>query len=215
MSGHGQVETTDLVPPAIAVPEIEVGARLGDRYRLIARLGRGGGGTVWRVFDEKVGEELALKLIEGGTDLERWRREVALARRISHGNVCRVYDLGEAGGLRWVTMERIEGESLRALLQRGAVADSERVMRQLVDAVAAIHAAGVVHRDLKPENVVVDGTGRAAIVDFGLARRPIAAEAVRTDDEGDALADRAVTGHGAVLGTPRYMAPEQAAGEVA
>jgi serine/threonine-protein kinase len=213
VSGDGLVETTDLVPPAIAVPEVEVGARLGDRYRLIARLGRGGGGTVWRVFDEKVGEELALKLIEGGTDLERWRREVALARRISHGNVCRVYDLGEAGGLRWVTMERIEGESLRALLQRRAGIATEPLMRQLVDAVAAIHAAGVVHRDLKPENVVVDGSGRAVIVDFGLARRPVVAEA--RVDAAAAPADRAVTGHGTVLGTPRYMAPEQAAGEVA
>src|SRR6185436_5860270 len=120
----------------IAPPDLEPGTRLGDRYRLIARLGQGGGGAVWRVFDDKIGEELALKLIEGGTDLERWRREVALARRISHGNVCRVYDLGEAGGLRWVTMERIEGESLRALLQRRAGIATEPLMRQLVDAVA-------------------------------------------------------------------------------
>jgi hypothetical protein len=211
--GDGQIATTDLVPPVIVGPALEAGTRLGDRYRLIARLGQGGGGAVWRVFDDKVGEELALKLIEGGTDLERWRREVALARRISHGNVCRVYDLGEARGLRWVTMEWIEGESLRALLQRGAVAEPERLMHQLVDAVAAIHAAGVVHRDLKPENIVVDGSGRAVIVDFGLARRPLTAELVGMVDRSPVPDVGAVTGHGTVLGTPRYMSPEQAAGE--
>jgi serine/threonine-protein kinase len=212
--GDGQLATTDLVPPVIAPPDLEPGTRLGDRYRLIARLGQGGGGTVWRVFDEKVGEELALKLIEGGTDLERWRREVALARRISHGNVCRVYDLGEARGLRWVTMEWIEGESLRAVLRRGAVAaaERERLMHQLVDAVAAIHAAGVVHRDIKPENIVVDGAGRAVIVDFGLARRPLAGGSSDGRAGSGAREDRSVTGHGAVVGTPRYMAPEQAAG---
>ncbi|HZJ66468.1 MAG TPA: serine/threonine-protein kinase, partial [Kofleriaceae bacterium] len=214
MPGDGQLATTDLVPPVIAPPDLEPGTRLGDRYRLIARLGQGGGGTVWRVFDEKVGEELALKLIEGGTDLERWRREVALARRISHGNVCRVYDLGEARGLRWVTMEWIEGESLRAVLRRGAVAvaERERLMHQLVDAVAAIHAAGVVHRDIKPENIVVDGAGRAVIVDFGLARRPLAGGSSDGRAGSGAREDRSVTGHGAVVGTPRYMAPEQAAG---
>jgi protein kinase-like protein len=207
--------TTDQVPPVIAACELEPGARLGERYRLIARLGRGGGGAVWRVYDEKVGEELALKLIDAGTDLERWRREVALARRIAHRNVCRVYDLGDAGGLRWVTMEWIEGESLRALLRRGTIADPERLMRQLVDAVAAIHASGVVHRDLKPENIVVDSSGRAVVVDFGLARQPVALGDTSAGGAAGPSGDRSVTGHGAVLGTPRYMAPEQAAGDVA
>src|SRR5262249_20566686 len=172
--------------------------RLGDRYRLIARLGRGGGGTVWRVFDEKGGEELALKLIEGGTDLERWRREGALARRVSHSKVCPGYHLGEAPGLRWVAMERIEGPSPRALLQRGAATDRGRLMPQLVDAVAGMHAAGVVHRDIKPENIVVDGSGRAVIVDFGLARRPVTAELADTVDGPSPPSDRTVTGHGAV-----------------
>src|SRR5262249_33440484 len=74
--GEGEAVTTDLAPPVIAVPELAAGTRLGDRYRLIARLGRGGSGTVWRAFDDKVGEELALKLIDGGADLVRWRREV-------------------------------------------------------------------------------------------------------------------------------------------
>ena len=210
--------TTDHEAPALVRPDLDAGTRLGDRYRLIGRLGAGGGGTVWRAFDEKVAEELALKLVEADADVERWRREVALARRISHPNVCRVYDLGEADGRRWVTMELVGGDSLRRVLERGVpAAERERLMLQLVDAVAAIHATGVVHRDLKPENVVVDGRGRAVIVDFGLAKTPeLRDAAVMPGERGRGEhADPRVTREGAILGTPRYMAPEQAEGRVA
>src|SRR5690349_20049712 len=162
---------TDAVPPVIAVVALAPGTVIAGRYRLEARLGGGGGGTVWRCRDEKLGAVVALKIVSSDGDLERWRREVAMARRIAHRNVCRVHDLGEADDLRYVTMELVEGTSLRARIAPDLPAVVARdLFQQIVAGAAAIHAAGVVHRDLKPENIVVDRTGRAVIVDFGLAR---------------------------------------------
>ena len=99
---------TDAVPPVIA-PVLAVGASIAGRYRLESRLGAGGGGTVWRCVDEKFDTIVALKVISGNEDIERWRREVTMARRIMDRNVCRVHDLGEANGIRLVTMELVEG----------------------------------------------------------------------------------------------------------
>ncbi len=193
--------TTDDAPPRIAPPELAPGAVIAGRYRVEARLGSGGGGTVWRCRDDQLGATVALKVVAPGADVERWRREVAMARRIADRNVCRVHDLGETPELRFVTMELIEGTSLRDRMRRGIPAGEARALfAQVVAGAAAIHAAGVVHRDLKPENIVVAADGRAVIVDFGLAREP---------GPGGA----AVTHTGVVVGTPRYMSPEQAAGE--
>jgi serine/threonine-protein kinase len=147
-----------------AGPAPAAGQRIGDRYVLRARLGGGATGAVWRAWDEKVEEELALKLLVAG-DAATLRREVALARRIAHPGVCRVYDLGEADGHRFLTMERIEGQSLRRLLAAGPPPPGRAaaLVDQLAAGAAAIHAAGVVHRDLKPENIVVTDAGRARI----------------------------------------------------
>jgi serine/threonine protein kinase len=197
---------TDATPPVIA-KGLGPGAVIAGRYRLQARLGTGGGGTVWRCRDEQLGAIVALKIVSAGGDLERWRREVAMARRIANRNVCRVHDLGEAGDLRYVTMELVEGDSLRARIAGGLpVAAARDLFAQLVAGAAAIHAAGVVHRDLKPENVVVAHDGRAVIVDFGLAREPRGSSATTRTGP-------AVTDPGVVVGTPRYMSPEQAAGQ--
>ena len=180
------------------------GTVVANRYRLDARLGAGGGGTVWRCYDQQLAMTVALKIVASDGDLERWRREVAMSRRIADRHVCRVHDLGEAGDLRFVTMELVAGDSLRTKIGPDLDARTAReLFAQVVAGAAAIHAAGVVHRDLKPENVVV-GDGRAVIVDFGLAREPATATSAPS-----------VTISGAVVGTPRYMAPEQAIGATA
>src|SRR4029079_6808884 len=167
------------------MPALAPGAVIAGRYRLQARLGGGGGGRVWRCHDDELGALVAIKIVAAGGDVERWRREVAMARRIANRNVCRVHDLGETAELRYVTMELVEGESLRAPRTRGLPAGVARALfAQVVEGAAAIHAAGVVHRDLKPENIVVARDGRAVIVDFGLAREPRGAEATTTAGAG-------------------------------
>ncbi|MFN0253861.1 MAG: protein kinase domain-containing protein [Kofleriaceae bacterium] len=207
--------TTDAGAPDVAPVVFVPGAMIARRYRLEARLGSGGAGTVWRCTDTKLDAIVALKIVSRDVDLERWRREVAMARRIADRNVCRVHDLGDTEDLRFVTMELVEGVSLRSRIGPNLPASEARSLwRQIVSGVAAIHAAGVVHRDLKPENIVVDNDGRAVIVDFGLAREPRALE-VGSAKAGEASgSNQTVTDHGVVIGTPRYMSPEQAMGEV-
>ena len=214
--------TTDDGAPAVVQPAFAPGTVVAGRYRLESRLGSGGGGTVWRCFDEKLGAIVAFKIVADDVDVERWRREVAMARRIADRHVCRVHDLGETGELRYVTMELVEGTSLRAKCVPDLSADEARALfRQVVAGTAAIHAAGVVHRDLKPENIVVEPGGRAVIVDFGLAKDPGAASPdanatmnLRAAGGGGAAQPSAtVTSAGMIVGTPRYMSPEQAVGE--
>ncbi|MEO8698652.1 MAG: serine/threonine-protein kinase [Kofleriaceae bacterium] len=219
--------STDAAPPVVAAIAFGRGTVIAGRYRIEQRLGAGGGGTVWRCHDDKLDAVVALKVVSADGDLERWRREVAMARRIADRNVCRVHDLGETAELRFVTMELVEGHSLRSRIGELAIADLRATFTQIVSGVAAIHAAGVVHRDLKPDNIVVATDGRAVIVDFGLAREPRAPtgeprrgeafappEAVTVQAAmvpGRPLAT--VTDVGIVVGTPRYMSPEQAAGD--
>ncbi len=160
-------------------------------------------GAVYCVLDRELGEEIALKVLRSdwlgdAVSVERFRREVRLARRIGHANVCRVFDLGEADGLRFLTMERVEGRSLRAVLREGTPTPRQAfdMLTQIVEGVAAAHELGIVHRDLKPENVLVRADGRVKVADFGLA--------MGTAGEGSTVLD---------AGTPQYMAPEQLRGE--
>ncbi|HEY0987638.1 MAG TPA: hypothetical protein VGD80_11330, partial [Kofleriaceae bacterium] len=118
---------TDVIPPVIA-KTLGPGTVIAGRYRLQARLGTGGGGTVWRCLDEQLDTNVALKIVAADGDLERWRREVAMARRIANRNVCRVHDLGEAGELRYVTMELVEGDSLRARIAGDLPAAAARAL---------------------------------------------------------------------------------------
>ena len=230
--------TTDEAAPAIVPPVLAPGAVIADRYRIEARLGAGGGGTVFRCRDLELDQTVALKVVSSDGDLERWRREVAMARQITDRNVCRVHDLGETDEVRYVTMELVEGTSLRSKLRAGLPASEARsLIAQLIAGVAAIHAAGVVHRDLKPENVVVTPDGRAVIVDFGIAKPPRASSsrspAVATDRSEavtrqlkadapeppppeprvDLPLGATITRAGFAIGTPRYMSPEQANAE--
>jgi TolB-like protein len=175
------------------------------RYLLLNQLGRGGMGIVYRAKDTLVGDVVALKLLEvdkgqGPELLERFRREVRLARRISHPNVARTHDLGEHAGHLFLTMEYVEGEDLQTLLGRErplAAARAARIALAVCEGLAAAHAAGVVHRDLKPANVLVERTGRVVLTDFGIAR---------------AMASEAASRTQGMVGTPMYMAPEQLSG---
>jgi serine/threonine-protein kinase len=173
---------------------------LGARYELLGLLGSGGMGNVYKARDVELDEIVALKvllpqLVSAPGALDRFRREVKLARRVTHPNVARVFDIGELGGERILTMELVDGESLGACLHREGRLSLVRavdIARAICAGVGAAHAAGVVHRDLKPDNVLLEKTGRVVVTDFGIARA--AAEGARTVG---------------VVGTPAYMAPEQ------
>jgi serine/threonine-protein kinase len=180
------------------------GTRLGDRYRIVGRLGVGGMGEVYRADDLKLGQPVALKFLPEEFErdplrLDKLMAEIRTARQISHPNVCRVYDVGEVDGRRFLTMEYVDGEDLRGLLRRiGRLPEDKglEIARQICAGLAAIHDRGVLHRDLKPANVMLDGRGRVRLTDFGLAT---AAAAAGRDGE--------------IAGTPAYMAPEQLAGQ--
>jgi len=182
------------------------GAILAGRYRVSGLLGRGGMGEVYRADDLKLGQPVALKFLpeELAADPERLALlldEVRLARRVAHPNVCRVYDVGEADGHPFISMEYVDGEDLATLLLRIGRLPRDKaaqLARQICAGLAAAHDEGIVHRDLKPANVMVDGRGRARITDFGQARRATSVE-----------------GAAARQGTPAYMAPEQLAGREA
>ena len=180
------------------------GRLLADRYRIIALLGKGGMGEVYRADDLTLGQPVALKFLpeEASSDpglIERFRNEVRMARRVSHPNVCRVYDVGEVEGHTFFTMEYVDGEDLASLLRRiGRLPHDKAVeiARQLCAGLAAAHAKNVLHRDLKPANIMLDGRGQVVITDFGLA----------------GLNDQ-IQGPEVRSGTPAYMSPEQLSGK--
>src|SRR5271169_6426168 len=180
------------------------GRLLASRYRIIALLGRGGMGEVYRAADLTLGQPVALKFLpdEAARDqglLERFKNEVRIARRVSHPNVCRVYDVGDVEGHTFFTMEYVDGEDLASLLRRiGRLPEDKAldIARQLCAGLAAAHTKGVLHRDLKPANIMLDGRGQVVITDFGLA----------------GVADQ-IQGNEVRSGTPAYMAPEQLAGK--
>jgi serine/threonine-protein kinase len=177
------------------------GAVLAQRYRIVSLLGRGGMGEVYRADDLLLRQPVALKFLPAYATasepaLSRFLDEVRIARQLSHPNVCRVYDIGEAEGLTFITMEYVDGEDLACLLRRIGKLPREKaldVARKLCAGLTAVHDKGVLHRDLKPANIMLDGQGHVRITDFGLATL---AEQVRDIESG----------------TPAYMAPEQRAG---
>jgi Protein kinase domain len=178
------------------------GRIFASRYRIVTRLGRGGMGEVYRADDLKLGQAVALKLLatHEGPSVRRFVREVRLARGVTHPNVCRVYDIGEAEAWHYLSMEYVDGETLESLQTRIGVLPTPKaidIARQLCAGVAAAHERAVLHRDLKPSNIMLDSRGRVRIMDFGLA--------VRSGDWGG----------GEIVGTPAYMAPEQLIGEEA
>ncbi|HEY7513120.1 MAG TPA: protein kinase, partial [Vicinamibacteria bacterium] len=177
-----------------------------SRYEILAIVGEGGMGRVYKVRDRELDKVIALKTIRGASDAEsiqRFKHELVLARKVTHKNVVRIYDLGEAEGTKYFTMEYIEGTSLKDFIrERGKVPPAEAVAiaRQVLGGLREAHDQGVVHRDLKPQNIMVDAARQAHLMDFGIARS--------TETAG-------MTATGAVVGTPDYMSPEQVKGEKA
>jgi serine/threonine-protein kinase len=208
--------------PPSGDPPLPPGYLAAGRYRIEALLGEGGMGAVYRALDTELDEFVALKVLRDGSDpalIERFRREVKLARKVTHPNVARTFDLGACNDFRFITMELIEGTSL-ARRAPGALALSEalRICADIARGLAAAHAAGVVHRDLKPDNILLagaspdaplSGTERVVITDFGIAR---ATEREGADERPESQRARNLT-MGGIVGTPAYMAPEQLVGE--
>jgi serine/threonine protein kinase/tetratricopeptide (TPR) repeat protein len=182
-----------------------VGRSLGGRYKILRILGEGGMGAVYQARDLELERIIALKVIRpelasNSGILQRFKQELILARNVTHKNVIRIYDLGEADGIKFITMEYVEGEDLRSLLrEKGKLAPAEAVaiVQQIGRALEVAHSEGVIHRDLKPQNVMLDPQGRVVVMDFGLAR---------------SLEAPGMTQTGALVGTLEYMSPEQAMG---
>jgi serine/threonine protein kinase len=207
--GHEPTSTFSGAPPALdpaaAAASPLGGSRLGLRYRLIEELGRGGMGIVFKAVDEQRQRLVALKVIRPdrlaqASAIERFRRESAILRRIHHPNVCPVLDAGEAGDTLYISMEYLEGPTLRSLLERSGPLPTEEVLRfgvQLASALAAIHREGIVHRDVKPHNIIISDD-RAFLMDFGIAYHP---------------AFRDLTATGPMPGSLNYLSPEQAKGQ--
>lgn len=180
----------------------EPGRLLGGRFRIVSLLGTGGMGEVYRADDLELGQPVALKLLANRANgqeswMGRLRSEVRTARQVTHPNVCRVHDIGEADGCTFLTMEYVDGDDLSSVLRRLGTPSREKtieIARQICLGLAAAHEKGVLHRDLKPANIMIDGRGRVRITDFGLAGFVDEFEGVRTN-----------------AGTPAYMAPEQLA----
>ncbi len=189
-----------------AIGQLEPGSVLGGRYEILQLIGRGGMGAVYKARDTELDRIVALKLIrpefaKNPEILRRFKQELILARQVTHKNVIRIYHLEEAEGIKFISMDFVEGQDLRQLLhEKGKFPPEEaaRILLQICRALEAAHAEGVIHRDLKPQNIMLGQGGRAYVMDFGIARSAHLPGMTQT---------------GALIGTPEYMSPEQARGE--
>jgi serine/threonine protein kinase/tetratricopeptide (TPR) repeat protein len=200
------ISSTRAPAPALPPGEFSPGTVLGNRYEILALLGQGGMGAVYKARDTELDRLVALKIIrpELTTNpeiLKRFKQELILARQVTHRNVIRIFDLGQADGCKFITMEYLEGQDLRGVLrEKGKLPPEEaaKIVLQICRALEAAHGEGVIHRDLKPQNIMLDANGRAYVMDFGIARSAYLPGMTQT---------------GALVGTPEYMSPEQAKGE--
>ena len=197
-----------VAPPtgAPASDDLQPGTVLAGRYEILQLLGRGGMGAVYKARDTELDRTVAIKLIRGELArnpeiLRRFKQELILARQVTHKNVIRIYDLGQADGIKFITMDFVEGRDLRSSLAEIGKFPPEqaaKLMLQICRALEAAHSEGVIHRDLKPQNIMLDAKGRVYVMDFGIARSAYLPGMTQT---------------GALIGTPEYMSPEQARGE--
>jgi serine/threonine-protein kinase len=191
--------------PVQEVLDYAPGELFAGRYVVIDRLGEGGMGVVYKARDQETNRTVALKMIRGSLEgdseaLSRFRREPGLAQQVTHENVCRVHDLGLASGVRYLSMEYLEADTLAELIKSLAslsVKQTLQIAVQVSSGLEAIHSRGIVHRDLKPSNIAVDRNGRVVVMDFGLARGPV---------------DSGVTEPGVLVGSYAYLAPEHISG---
>jgi serine/threonine protein kinase/tetratricopeptide (TPR) repeat protein len=229
--GTGRPAATAMQMPDDAGSPLKVGDSFGDRYRIDKLLGFGGMGAVYKAWDQELDIPVALKVIRPEMAQDpavaeqldrRFKRELLLARKVTHKNVVRIHDLGEIRGIKYITMTYIEGEDLLAVLKRDGtvpVPDALRILRPVISGLVAAHEAGVVHRDLKPANIMVEpASGESYIMDFGIARSATPGEtgeakgpAGKAQPQGGG--DGSQTQAGSMVGTLQYMAPEQVLGK--
>jgi tetratricopeptide (TPR) repeat protein len=184
---------------------LQPGSMLAHRYQIVKMLGEGGMGAVYRAHDIELDREVAIKVIRpelarNAQVLQRFKQELILARQVTHRNIIRIFDLGQSEGMRFITMEFIQGEDVSQILAgrtKLPAPEAASIIAQVARGLEVAHAEGVVHRDLKPQNIMLDAQGKASVMDFGIARSMDASNMTRT---------------GALLGTPTYMSPEQAQG---
>jgi len=182
------------------------GTLFADRYEIIEELGKGGMGSVYRVDDTKIREEVALKLIkpEIASDrktIARFRNELKFARKIAHRNVCKMFDLGEEQSTHFITMEYVPGEDLKSMIRMTGqlgIGTAIKIAKQICEGLTEAHGLGVIHRDLKPSNIMIDKLGNVRIMDFGIAR---------------SISAKGITGAGVMIGTPEHMSPEHVEGK--
>lgn len=200
---NGSAATETLQTP---LRELARGRIFANRYEIIEQLGRGGMGTVYKVFDKKIEEDVAIKILKPEianekNTIARFSNELKLARKITNKNVCKMFDLNEHEGQHFITMEHVPGEDLKSFIRRSgqvSIGKALSISKQICHGLAEAHRLGVVHRDLKPSNIMIDKEGNAKIMDFGIARS--------TEAKG-------ITEAGVIMGTPEYMSPEQVDGD--
>lgn len=211
-----------LQPVSSSDADLRPGTLFGNRYQIIRSLGTGGMGAVYLAQDQEVDRAVALKVIRpelagNPAILRRFRQELVLARQVTHPNVVRIFDLGIAAGVRFISMEYVEGRQLSSVLEeQGKLPPKEAAgfILQVCRGLLAAHSQGVIHRDLKPANIMVDNEGRAVVMDFGIARAGAASGASLNDQSSTASQQSdSMTQLGVLVGTPIYMSPEQAKGQ--
>lgn len=224
---HGWSEPSAPIHHTVPAERFKPGGMLGNRYQILELLGEGGMGAVYKARDCELDRLVALKIIRprlglSSEILHRFKQELILARQVTHRNVIRIFDLGEADGIKFITMEFINGETLTTILQHeGKLTplDASHIIRQVCRGLEAAHAEGVVHRDLKPGNIMRDPQGRIVVMDFGVAHLAGAAEIKPpqppSSDVSTMQAQPFYSRTGVLVGTPAYMAPEQALGQEA